>query len=585
MPHQAFRKSLYLALILVLGLGLAVLLQWALDIGPMPTVHAAQVGPVTTTDDELTTDGDCSLREAIQAANTDSAVDACPAGSGGDTILLPAGTYTLTLAGANEDDNATGDLDITDALTIVGAGPELTVIDANHIDRVLDVRPAAGTVVISGVTVMNGESVGFSSGGGINGWYANLVLTNVVVYGNRAPASGGGVYVAHGDITLHETRVISNHADLYGGGIGTDDGNVAMWGGQIISNTSDSYSGLGGPFGGTCTLNGVQVMSNTAESVGGGIACIELTIHGGQIIGNRAMAGGGVFGENMDLAQVLIAGNTATGTEGGAIWAFGGSATLNQVRILHNSAARGSGGLYGYEQALEVLSSTIEGNGIGVYINDPGTAPSASLIVYNTVISGNATAGLVYTGTSPVTITLGGTPGTANTFRDNGPDGTMNVLVGAPGTSPPIYAFYNDWGVAGLADVEDTLHHHFDDPSLARIDYYTLTLDAAPTRQLANGQAPVTGTAALTGLLDLLPGAVISFTTDLGTLSAPTSTTDASGHAWVTLTSTVTGTATITATARVDPFAARSVTATASFRDWPWYVYLPAVTRNQVAGE
>ena len=34
---------------------------------------------VNTTDDELNTDGDCSLREAIQAANTDAAVDACVA--------------------------------------------------------------------------------------------------------------------------------------------------------------------------------------------------------------------------------------------------------------------------------------------------------------------------------------------------------------------------------------------------------------------------------------------------------------------------------------------------------------------------
>ena len=39
---------------------------------------------VTTTDDELNADGDCSLREAVVAANTDAAVDACPAGSGSE---------------------------------------------------------------------------------------------------------------------------------------------------------------------------------------------------------------------------------------------------------------------------------------------------------------------------------------------------------------------------------------------------------------------------------------------------------------------------------------------------------------------
>jgi CSLREA domain-containing protein len=35
---------------------------------------------VTTFEDELNSDNDCSLREAIQAANFDMPVDACPAG-------------------------------------------------------------------------------------------------------------------------------------------------------------------------------------------------------------------------------------------------------------------------------------------------------------------------------------------------------------------------------------------------------------------------------------------------------------------------------------------------------------------------
>ena len=50
---------------------------------------------VTTTADELNADGDCSLREAVAAANYDIAVDACPAGNGGDVIDIPAGTYTV----------------------------------------------------------------------------------------------------------------------------------------------------------------------------------------------------------------------------------------------------------------------------------------------------------------------------------------------------------------------------------------------------------------------------------------------------------------------------------------------------------
>ena len=48
--------------------------------------------------------GHISLRSAIMAA------DAKP---NADTIIVPAGMFTLTLAGAGEDAAATGDLDIT----------------------------------------------------------------------------------------------------------------------------------------------------------------------------------------------------------------------------------------------------------------------------------------------------------------------------------------------------------------------------------------------------------------------------------------------------------------------------------------
>lgn len=37
---------------------------------------------VNTLDDDGLVDGDCSLREAIEAANTNLPVDACPAGDG-----------------------------------------------------------------------------------------------------------------------------------------------------------------------------------------------------------------------------------------------------------------------------------------------------------------------------------------------------------------------------------------------------------------------------------------------------------------------------------------------------------------------
>jgi CSLREA domain-containing protein len=68
---------------------------------------------------------DCSLREAIIAANADS---------GADIIALPAGTYALTLTGQNEDSAATGDLDIAGSL-IVSRSAEGGVRESKTIAR------------------------------------------------------------------------------------------------------------------------------------------------------------------------------------------------------------------------------------------------------------------------------------------------------------------------------------------------------------------------------------------------------------------------------------------------------------------
>ena len=68
---------------------------------------------MTTTSDDKAVNGNCTLREAIIAANTKTAVDACPAGSDINLIILKIGKYSLTIKGAGEDAAATGDLDIT----------------------------------------------------------------------------------------------------------------------------------------------------------------------------------------------------------------------------------------------------------------------------------------------------------------------------------------------------------------------------------------------------------------------------------------------------------------------------------------
>ena len=155
--------------------------------------------PVNSPADSLAIDGNCTLREAIIAANTDTAVDACPAGSGADIVVVPAGTYTLTLVGAGEDAAATGDLDLTASVELLGS-PAGAIVDGNGADRVLDIDPAhAGGVIVgvTNITVRNGAGV--AQGGGIRN-AGTLTLTSSRVSSSTASGTGavdvegGGIY-------------------------------------------------------------------------------------------------------------------------------------------------------------------------------------------------------------------------------------------------------------------------------------------------------------------------------------------------------------------------------------------------------
>src|SRR5215207_3850749 len=92
-----------------------------------------------------TREGECTLRAAIQEAN---------AWEGADSISIPAGTFALSIAGSGEDAAATGDLDITDGLTISGAGIGVTILEAGELDREFHVQ--SGTLSLSRLTIQNG---------------------------------------------------------------------------------------------------------------------------------------------------------------------------------------------------------------------------------------------------------------------------------------------------------------------------------------------------------------------------------------------------------------------------------------------
>ena len=140
-------KNSLMAFVLGLGLTLALMLAlstvegWLLGGGRLPVARAASFTVTKKSDgNDGACDADCSLREAIVAANSNGEAD---------IITLGLGRFGLTITGTGENAAATGDLDVTGPLTITGRGPGQTIIDASGVisDRVFDVRPGAGTVV------------------------------------------------------------------------------------------------------------------------------------------------------------------------------------------------------------------------------------------------------------------------------------------------------------------------------------------------------------------------------------------------------------------------------------------------------
>jgi CSLREA domain-containing protein len=317
----SFTLRLSVAVVLALLVALAA-------VGARPA-QAAEFS-VTRTDDPVPgacAPGDCSLREAIIAAN---------ALAGPDAITLPAGTYTLSIAGTGEDVAATGDLDITQDLTITGVGEGSTVIDGGAIEHVIQVDSllTGATATISDVTIQNGSTT--ISGGGINVRSpGTLTLTDSTLSGNTTTTSHGGAIQNQGTATLTNVTISGNSApNGFGGGIDnrgpatltnvTVSGNSAIGGGGGINNRD------------TLTINGSTISGNNATSGSGGGIKNDLgtaSVTNSTISGNSAASGGGVDNRaTLTLTNVTIASNTAS--SGGGIWAFG--ATVVNTIIADN---------------------------------------------------------------------------------------------------------------------------------------------------------------------------------------------------------------------------------------------------------
>lgn len=402
---------------------------------------AATITP-TSFGDDLAANGNCTLREAVRAANTDAAVDGCTGGAGTDRIVLDPGRYELSIAGRGEDNAATGDLDLTTDMEIrssntvdppFGFVPHLSqpTIDANGIDRAFDVRSEA---TLDSMKIVGGSALG--DGGGI------------LVKADARPTS----------LLIHRSTVAGNAATGRGGGIAGDGTAISGRGVDVNRTTvAGNSASSGGGFalvGSLGNLNRSTVSGNAAVGAGGGVAVIQApgTYGYSSIFVNSSTISGNVAGGN---GGGIDANTTDPGGVGGALRGF---LTVRRSTIADNRATGAGGGIRvngtsGVNRSL--IESIVADNDASIGPDCSGTVHSGDQAFggpgYNLV---ETTAGCTIlslgrtdlTGVSPALFPLAANGGSTQTHaikrrspaRDAGPTGSR---CGDDQRSVPAYHY------------------------------------------------------------------------------------------------------------------------------------------------
>jgi len=272
-----------------------------------------------------TVGGVCTLRAAIQEANQ--------LGSTSHTINLPAGVYTLTIAGTGEDIAATGDLDINTNLIISGAGADTTIIDGDQLDRVFHVA-SGSSVTLQNISIRNGQapagegSGGDDGGGGILNAGGTLNLSNCVLENNQAlgdteQESYGGAIDSLGSLTISNSLFQFNTAD-HGGAIYSTSGvTIEIRKSLIYSNTATTAEGSGGGLdtNGTAIIKNATFSDNASSDGGAMYNAGSLDLNNVTIADNQS--GISHNGTSLKINNTILANNTEWNCDGNSLTSLG----------------------------------------------------------------------------------------------------------------------------------------------------------------------------------------------------------------------------------------------------------------------
>jgi hypothetical protein len=387
------------------GLGAVVLGGTAAGAATLITVNDAGDGAPVPANCLLATEGDCTLRAAIEAAD---------ASTGDVTVTLPdaslvpnspSPTHLYSLLNAN----GSLVLDSGHTITITGAGPTVAILQMNGAVGVLQVDTGT-TADISGLTAEGGVSAG--SGGGILN-DGTLNLSSSTVTGNSAANSGGGVYLDGVAATLTDDTISTNSATS-GGGVTMEDGTNVISGGSVDGNHTTASEGGGIDIedlnpGDSASLSNVDVSSN------GGFD------GGGLYVGNQSATS-----NNQVTLTNVAADNNFSDDAGGGLYVSndgtgGGTVTMTGGSVSGNSSDSNGGGIYDQNNGsgsvsftgVAVNSNHSSINAGGIYVQNDGAGDSTTFSGGS--VDNNSTSTTATTGQGGgVYLLNNGTPSTAS---------------------------------------------------------------------------------------------------------------------------------------------------------------------------
>lgn len=190
---------------------------------------------------------------------------------------------------------------------------------------------------------------------------------------------GGGVHLPNGALTLINCVVESNRSTNAGGGIYVG-GALSATGGRFSGNVTTVGTGgaISVPGSGAVNLVGVEFDGNSAKGVGGGVAAFARPI----------VVSGCTFSDNVSTGP---GGYYVSDNAGGAIWADGGSVTINGApSFFTDNSAKNGGAIALRNASLNATGATFDGQ-VATSVGGAVWADAMAITLTNCTVTNNTT--------------------------------------------------------------------------------------------------------------------------------------------------------------------------------------------------